>query len=182
VLAAGASTRMGALGPKALLPTREGDTFLERAVTRAAAVSADPILVVTGAHPLTPPPGARAVHNPAWPQGQLSSLQAALRALPPDACDGLLVVLVDHPLVTAETFTRLADAFRTTGAPLVRPTHAGRRGHPIVVAARLFPELLAADPDQGARPVFNRHLSAAVDVPVDDPGIFADLDTPADLP
>lgn len=182
VLAAGASTRMGALGPKALLRTREGDTFLERAVTRAEAVQADPVLVVTGAHPLPVPSGARAVHNADWARGQLSSLQTALRALAPQHLDALLVVLVDHPLVTAATFERLVETFATTAAPLVRPLHAGRRGHPIVIASALFTELLAADPDAGARPVFQRHAAWAVDVAVDDAGILADLDTPADLP
>lgn len=172
---------MGALGPKALLRTREGDTFLERAVARAAAVHADPVLVVTGAHPLPMPEGARAVHNPDWPRGQLSSLQVALRELEPQPIDALLVVLVDHPLVEAATFDRLVETFATTSAPLVRPAHAGRRGHPIVIARALFPELLAADPDAGARPVFLRHAAEAVDVAVDDAGILADLDTPADL-
>lgn len=172
---------MGVLGPKALLPTREGDTFLERAVARCQAVGAAPILVVTGAHALPAPPGARLVPNPAWPGGQLTSLQAALRALPPAGCDALLVVLVDHPRVVAATFARLVETFAATGAPLVRPVHAGRRGHPIVVAAALFAELLAAAPDDGARPVFARHAARAVDVAVDDPGVLADLDTPADL-
>jgi len=183
VLAAGASTRMGALGPKALLRTREGETFLERAVARCTAVRADPILVVTGAHALSAPPPAQVVPNPDWPRGQLSSLQAALRVLPAREHDALLVVLVDHPLVSDATFHRLVHALATTpGAALIRPVHEGRRGHPIVVARALFAELLAASPDGGARAVFVRHAAHVVDVPVDDPGVLADLDTPSDLP
>jgi CTP:molybdopterin cytidylyltransferase MocA len=182
VLAAGASTRMGALGPKALLLTREGDTFLERAVARCAGVRADPILVVTGAHALAAPPPAQVVPNPDWPRGQLSSLQAALRALRDRGHDALLVVLVDHPLVAATTFDHLLEALSgSPGASLIRPVHGGRRGHPIVVTRALFAELLAAPPDGGARPVFTRHAAHAVDVPVDDPGILADLDTPPDV-
>lgn len=182
VLAAGASARMGALGPKALLRTREGETFLERAVARCASVEADPILVVTGAHALSAPPPAQVVPNPDWPRGQLSSLQAALRVLPAHGPEALLVVLVDHPLVALPTFEHLREALAGGGgAGLIRPVHKGRRGHPIVVTRALFAELLAAPPDGGARPVFNRHAAHAVDVPVDDPGILADLDTPADL-
>ena len=181
VLAAGASSRMGALGPKALLATELGDTFLERAVARCVHVGASPILVVAGAHPLVAPAPARVIRNDEWPRGQLSSLQAALAALPDGGCDGLLVTLVDHPLVAASTFARLADEFTATRAPLVRPVHAGRRGHPIVIRADLFAELTAAPTDRGARPVFSRHAARAVDVVVDDPGIHADLDTPEDL-
>jgi len=172
---------MGALGPKALLRTREGDTFLERAVARCASVGATPLLVVTGAHPLVAPPPASVVENSDWPLGQLSSLQAALASLPTDGCDGLLVALVDHPLVAASTFVRLVEEFTSTRAPLVRPLHEGRRGHPIVIGADLFAELAAARPEDGARPVFARHAARAVDVVVDDPGIHADLDTPEDL-
>lgn len=178
ILAAGASTRMGALGPKALLRTPEGDTFLERAVARCVHVGAAPILVVTGAHPLPVPSPALEVPNPDWPLGQLTSLQAALRALPADV-DALFVVLVDHPHVKPETFARIAEALHAGAAPFVRPMHAGRRGHPIVIARALFAELAAAAPDAGARAVLQRH--AGIDLPVDDAGVLRDLDTPADL-
>jgi len=38
----------------------------------------------------------RFVINPEWEKGQLSSVKAALRSLPPGT-DGMLLCLIDHP-------------------------------------------------------------------------------------
>jgi len=40
------------------------------------------------------------VINHEWEKGQLSSIQAALRSLPPGT-DGMLLCLIDHPLVSS---------------------------------------------------------------------------------
>lgn len=167
--------------PKALLRLPEGDTFLERVVRLAAGAGADPVVVVTGAHPLVAPPPARAIHNPDWALGQLSSLRVGLAAVALTSFDGALVALADHPLVRPETFVALVETFARTGAPVVRPVHAGRRGHPVVFAACLFDELRRAELEAGARPVVARHEGHAVDVQVDDPGVVTDLDTREDL-
>jgi CTP:molybdopterin cytidylyltransferase MocA len=77
LLAAGEGSRFG--GPKALIEL-DGQTLAERGVGLLRAGGADPILVVTGAVPLSVP-GAYTVHNPDWRTGMGSSLGAALNAL-----------------------------------------------------------------------------------------------------
>jgi molybdenum cofactor cytidylyltransferase len=61
-----------------------------------------------------------------------------------------------------------------------RPVYQGRGGHPPLIARSLFDRLAAcADVEGGARSV----LAAAdtIDMPVDDPGVVRDVDTPRDL-
>jgi CTP:molybdopterin cytidylyltransferase MocA len=119
----------------------------------------------------------RLVRNPDASRGQLSSLLAGLDAL---AAGPVLVTPVDLPLVTPDTVRRLIDAWRATGAPIVRPERAGRHGHPVLFSESILAELRAADLAAGARPVIEAHRHQVVDVPVDDAGAFDDIDTPED--
>lgn len=173
ILAAGASTRMGS--PKALLTTPEGATFVEAilATLRAAGVESVRVVAAPGASPV-----ADAVINPDPSRGMLSSVQCGLRALPA-SCDAVLLWPVDHPLVTTGTVASMIDAFRAGDPPLVIPVHDRRRGHPVLFARRLVPELLAADPGIGARGVVHAHPDR-LELAVEDPGVVADVDTPDD--
>jgi molybdenum cofactor cytidylyltransferase len=176
VLAAGASTRMGR--PKALLVHR-GRSFVRCAVDLAA--GCDPIVVVTGAVDLADldlGPALR-VHNPTWPQGQLSSLQRGLAALadPP----GLLVLTVDRPHVRPATVAALLAAFAGDPAGVWQPAHAGRRGHPIVYPASLVSALRGLPADASPRDLLGRHPHLRRSLDVDDPAVLDNLDRPADL-
>jgi molybdenum cofactor cytidylyltransferase len=180
VLAAGESRRMGF--PKALLPI-QGATFVEYIVGRLLLTRVEDIYVVLGAHrerivaavDVTP---AQVVINPDWELGQLSSLQAGLRALPDGKYDAALMALVDHPLIEPGVVDAVVAAFEETHRLVVVPVHDGRRGHPVLFAARLFPELLAAPLNEGARAVVWAHAAEVLEVPVPAPGVLADIDTP----
>jgi molybdenum cofactor cytidylyltransferase len=169
ILAGGESRRMGR--PKALLAYR-GSTFLEHLVELLLEFC-DPVLCVTGAHDaeIRAAVTARLVYNPEWGHGQLTSLQAGLRALPP-ATERVLFTLVDHPAVERATIARL----RTSSAPVSIPRHAGRRGHPVLFDAALIPEFLALPADRSARDVLERHAAKIEYMDVEDPSVLADID------
>ena len=57
----------------------------------------------------------------------------------------------------------------------------GQRGHPVAFGGALGDELARLDGDEGARSLLARHAERLVAVPVGDPGIFRDVDTPSDL-
>src|SRR5580700_9548145 len=101
ILAAGESRRMNS--PKALLPYR-GSTFAAHLVEATRHPRIGITRVVIGANAsaicdkLQVDPGF-VVENPDWRQGQLSSIQSAIRSLPPDETDGLILCPVDHPLI-----------------------------------------------------------------------------------
>lgn len=178
ILAAGESSRMGF--PKALLPFR-GATFLEHLV-HLLIERVNPLLVVVGHDAdriraaVHLPETVRVLTNADYKLGQLSSLRTAIRALEGSAAAGLLVAPVDHPCIGPEVLDALLRVFVTEQPEVLVPTFGGRRGHPVIFSPRLFPELLAAPLDQGARAVVHRH--AVREVPVSDEGILADIDDP----
>jgi CTP:molybdopterin cytidylyltransferase MocA len=175
ILAGGESRRMGF--PKALLEFR-GETFLDRLIRTFGAHCA-PVVAVLGAEAGRIRAGLQAaalatiVENPNWRQGQLTSMQAGLRAIPADA-RGVLFTLVDHPNVRPETVAALVQQ----DARLAIPRYQGRRGHPIYFSRELAAEFLALDPASTARAVRERHAAEIRYVEVDDPGILDDVDDP----
>ena len=179
VLAAGSSSRIGR--PKALLPL-EGTTFLSRILATLRASGVPTVRVVLGHHAeeiraaVTLPADA-AVVNPTPEAGMLSSVRRGVRALPEEV-DGFLLWPVDHPTVLPDTVRKLIDAFRAGSSPIVVPVHAGRRGHPVLFAARVKDEILRAPDALGARAVVAAHEDAVRAVEVHDPGVLADVDTP----
>ncbi|MGH7924542.1 MAG: nucleotidyltransferase family protein [Candidatus Binatus sp.] len=182
ILAAGESCRMGY--PKPLLQI-EGRTFIEQIAETMLAI-VPRLVIVIGAHRervrAAIPRDARIaiIENPNYSRGQLSSLKIGLGALQPDS-SGALVHLGDHPMVRAETFQAIADAYKHTGKPIVIARHDGRRGHPVIFDRALFAELLSAPEEEGAHQVVNADASRVEYVDLPDPGINLDLDTPADL-
>jgi molybdenum cofactor cytidylyltransferase len=80
----------------------------------------------------------------------------------------------------ARTIGAVVEAYRRTHSPIVRPVSHGRHGHPVLFARAVFDELRHADPALGAKAVVRAHAQDLVNVPVDDDGACADIDTPAD--
>ena len=120
------------------------------------------------------------LHNPQYPLGQLSSLQVALRHLEKQPVEGVLVCLVDHPAINRSVVRMILEKFRSTGMPVVIPTHRGRRGHPVLFARSVFGELLEAPLEEGARRVVRDHAAEIELVEVGWEGILWDIDQPAD--
>jgi CTP:molybdopterin cytidylyltransferase MocA len=115
--------------------------------------------------------------NLAYESGMLSSVQCGIASLPPGS-DAFLIWPVDHPLVRVETVDGLVEAFVRTRPALVLPVRGDRRGHPVLFAAALAAELMAAPVSRGARAVVGAHTDDRVELAVDDDGVVADIDTP----
>jgi len=147
ILSGGASSRMGS--PKALL-AYQGRPFLEHLLEVATHPQIGVRRVVLGADA---EPIAKAIHlkadeiviNAEWEKGQLTSIQAALRSLP-SRTDGILLCLIDHPLISASLIEEWVEQVYKSGKPSVLPVDEGRRGHPLIFAASLYDELLRAPP------------------------------------
>ena len=112
-------------------------------------------------------------------RGMGSSLSAAIATWP--LLDGWVVALGDMPKVDRGTIQAIVAALQG-GAVIAAPYGPdGQRGHPVGFSSKLRNELVALDGDVGARMVLMRHSDAIVRIETDDPGIFVDVDTPADL-
>jgi len=185
---------MGA--PKALVTVR-GKTFLAHLLDAAQHPKIGLLRVVLGSgeeeiRRALNLPDEIVVLNPDWQRGQLSSIQAALRALAPDArndaafaataLDGILLCPVDHPLVSRALVASLVAAFYSAARPpIVVPTFRSRRGHPVIFARSLFAELLLAPPDEGARAVVWAHAGEVAEVPTEEEGVVLNLNDPETL-
>jgi CTP:molybdopterin cytidylyltransferase MocA len=166
LLAAGAGSRYGM--PKVLA---EQGRWLNAAVAALTGGGCADIVVVLGAAVVEVPAPARAVVADDWAEGLSASLRAGIRALDADLA---VITLVDIPDVGADAVRRVLAAASETG--LARAVYAGRPGHPVVIARRFWPDLLAAvQGDTGAGP-FLRARTDVVDVECGDLATGADID------
>lgn len=184
ILAAGASSRMGR--DKALLPWL-GGTFLSAAI-RALQPLSDLVIVVAGtnAQELAPIVNAYAaflVVNPNPERGQFSSLKTGLQEVLNRGRDAAIVTLVDRPAAAVATIDRLKNTFLTAGDPpwAVVPEYAGKHGHPIVIGREMMTAFLDAPASSSAREVEHSLQDHILYLPVDDPLVTANVDTPEDF-
>lgn len=182
ILAAGLSTRME--GFKPLMPLR-GKTLIENAIDSVLCGGAEQVVVVTGHHAetlealLTRSYAGRVipVRNPNYAvTDMLRSIQIGCGAMP--QCDAFFLLPGDMPVVRQSTFRKLRQA-RTPGS-IVFPTLEGYRKHPPLVDATLIPEILTFQKEGGLRQLWKQHETVIHTVPVDDEGVWVDLDTQED--
>lgn len=175
--------------PKALLPAPGGRSFVASIVRAFAAAGVTDIVIVTGRdHEKVvdairdddPPVGPRFARNPDPSRGQLSSLWVGMDAAVRPDTPGLLVTLVDVPLIAPATVTAVLDTWQRTRAPIVRPAIEDRHGHPVLFDRTVFKELRESPLDQGAKAVVRRHEREVVNVRVTDERSLVDVDTPLD--
>jgi molybdenum cofactor cytidylyltransferase len=187
ILAGGASTRMGE--PKALLPDPDGVPFVLRVVQTLTTAGLADIAVVTGPdHDAIvevlrrdrTAAAVRVVRNPAPERGQLSSLLCGLEAVDSPVVEGVLVTLVDVPMVAVSTVIAVTDAWRSRRAPIVRPAIGDRHGHPVIFDRRVFAALRQAPLEAGAKRVVRDWAREVENVMVEDQGCLVDVDTPDD--
>ncbi|HET9176656.1 MAG TPA: molybdopterin-binding/glycosyltransferase family 2 protein [Pseudolabrys sp.] len=184
VLAAGRSTRMGAVNK--MLAEIGGKPLVRIAAEQAVASHANPVIVVTGHErdkveaALTGLP-VRLVHNKDFTEGLGTSLKTGISNVPEDA-DAAIVCLGDMPQVDAALINRLIAAYDPArGALVVVPSIEGRRGNPVVWSRRFFHDLMTIQGDIGARHLIGNYAEAVVEVPVAGEAALTDVDTPESL-
>lgn len=190
ILAAGESSRMGR--DKALLPwpppaanAPSGDTFLSAAI-RLFTPYVDIVLVVAGKNaqqlaPIVYANGASLVVNPDPDRGQFSSLQTGLQEVLSRGRDAAMITLVDRPPVRVETIQTLQEAFTRAVRRYkwaVVPEYQGKHGHPILAARELIEAFLKAPDTSSARDIEHANQAQIEYLPLDDPWIAANVDTP----
>lgn len=182
ILAAGSSSRMGQ--PKQLLRVN-GEYMLDRTISIARKAGfARPVLVL-GACAGEICQKSKLVNlceivvNSQHEKGQSSSLITGVRHIL-GTCDGALFMLCDQPFLSAELIGKLAGAFTSRRPDLLYPVYRKQRGNPVILSRSVFPKLLNASGDQGARFLFQDTTLSSVAYDVDDPAILIDIDTPAE--
>jgi CTP:molybdopterin cytidylyltransferase MocA len=141
ILAAGSSRHLPFPKPLAVFG---GKTALAIAVENCEGLEIPLVVLGCDAKRVRPavPDKARVILNPAWRQGQLSSLLKALEHVPAKAA--FLIYPVDHPLLRKNTIRQLVRAFRARKSPqhIAVPSHKRVDGHPVIISAALRKEFL----------------------------------------
>lgn len=183
VLAAGMSTRMGQ--HKVVMPWDGRRTIIEQIVEQLILARVDHIAVITGHHApdvqrLVQRQGVETVYNAKYQSGEmLSSLKAGLKAMPAHI-SAALIVLGDQPRIQARIVNQVAMGYAESSKKIVAPSFQMRRGHPILIDRRLWPEIIDL-PDNGSlRTVMNAHREQIGYVNVDTDSVLRDVDTPED--
>jgi molybdenum cofactor cytidylyltransferase len=181
LLAAGSATRFGSDKLLHLLPhgvpiavqsarhlraVFEGDVF---AVVRPDAKDLSALFEKEGCHVV---PCERAA------DGMGASLACAVRAA--DAADAYLVALADMPFIRPSSIAAVRDEL-LKGAALAAPYFRARRGHPVGISSRFRGELARLQGDEGAKALLAHRSAEISKVPVGDPAVLRDIDTPGDL-
>jgi len=191
ILAAGDSSRMGR--DKALLPwppatrqTPSHETFLSAAI-RSLSLATEFVLVVVGKNeaalaPIIYAEGASLVVNLDPNRGQFSSLQVGLHEVLNRGRDAAMVTLVDRPPVSATTIQTLRDAFEAAEQNIwaVVPEFTGKHGHPYLVGREMMEAFLRVPATSIARDIEHENQKHIQYLPVDDPLVAININTPED--
>ena len=184
VLAAGESRRFGS--QKLLMPFGDS-TVLGCVIAALETAELSPIIVVVGADQAVADwversaRRARIAHNPDPGRGMLSSVRVGVAALPPEG-ERFVLALGDQPALEARDIARLLGEHKRLGKGIALPVHRGKRGHPVVFAARYRQEIMALDARPGGEARTLRHLIHAhhedvAEVDFDSDAVLRDLDT-----
>ena len=182
ILAAGNSSRMGS--DKALL-VWNGETFLSLAIRRLSTVC-DFVIVVGGRNsetlrPLVYQNAGYLATNPQPEQGQFSSLRIGLREVLDRGRDSAFITLVDRPAPPVEILELLRETFlhsRPEQTWAVVPEFRGKHGHPYIASREMIEAFLRAPQSSTAREVEHANQARILYVPVSDPNVAANLNTP----
>lgn len=181
LLAAGHSTRFGE--ENKLLAVIDGEPLVRRAARSLLAASLDDVVVVVGHQAGTVRDALEGLDvetriNPDHREGQSTSVRTGVEAARERGWDAVVFGLGDMPFVDPTSIDALVSAYRERDETVIAPSYEGARGNPVLFDRDHFDELSSVSGDRGGREIIAR---VGTLVPVDDPGVRADIDRQSDL-
>jgi molybdenum cofactor cytidylyltransferase len=171
LLAAGAGQRYGK--PKVLV-----DGWLDIAVRALRDGGCADVVVVLGAAEVTAPPGVCAVTARDWHAGLSVSVRAGLAQADRTKAEFAVLHVIDTPDVGAEVVARVLDHALASRGGLARAYFGDRPGHPVVLARRHWPGVLAAMSGDAGAGAYLRSRTDVEKVDCSDLASGCDVDEP----
>ena len=186
ILAAGRSSRLSPNIGHKLLALFDGVPLVRRVALRAIGSKAKHVYAVTGfrheeIESCLTGLGIAVVFNPAFASGMASSLITGLSAPGAMSHDGALILLADMPAIKVEDLDRLIMAFESSqGRSVIRASHAGTPGNPVILPKALYEQALALQADRGAKRLIETSDIDIMEVEIGEAATI-DVDTREDL-
>lgn len=181
LLAAGSATRFGSDKLLHLLP-HDVPIAVQSARHLKAVFGADVLAVVRPdakvLAELLRKEGCEVVPCERAADGMGASLACAVRAA--ETAEAYVVALADMPFIRPSSIAAVRDEL-LKGAALAAPYFRARRGHPVGISSRFRDELAGLRGDEGAKTLLAHRAAEIIKVPVGDPAVLRDIDTPSDL-
>ena len=179
LLAAGGSSRMGQ--PKQLLPWGE-QTLIEHQI-QTLLQTGKSVIVVLGAHadrisPVVEKFSVTVVVNDRWENGMGGSVACGITKLEQTEADadGILITLVDQPLIPLRHFEDMLNAFDVGVQQIIASTSAeGWLGVPALFDKCYFSELRNLQGEKGAKTLIQQYPNRVKPLECDE--IIKDIDT-----
>jgi molybdenum cofactor cytidylyltransferase len=186
LLAAGRGSRMGGGKQLKLWPTADGPKPLTCAAYDSICHVCDEMVIVLGheADAVRAVLAGRSYHaaESSADRPMFESIRAGLRAaIELDPQSTIILQPGDHPEIQFSTLEILIQSSLQRPGYAIIPEHAGRGGHPVLIPSPVVAALIAAECPEGLGQFWLEHPELCVRVPVDDPSIHRDVDSPADL-
>ena len=118
--------------------------------------------------------------NEEYKKGLSTSLKKGVSALP-EECDAAIIILGDMPKITSDLINSLIKNFDPKNNKYIAaPTYNGKRGNPILVGRKYFPDILNLKGDKGAKNILDKNSKYINNVPQKDSFSLIDIDTQKD--
>lgn len=181
LLAAGESRRMGEF--KQLLPYGE-KSFVVTCVDNLLASRIDELIVVTGhreaeVRQTLVDRNVKIVSNANYREGMSASIKCGVQAVN-ETSEAILIALADQPQIGTAVINQVIKVYEKDHPLIVIPVYNNKRGHPIILAARLKAEILAITAEVGLKQVVRAHQTEVVYAGVADDAVLVDFDYPED--
>jgi molybdenum cofactor cytidylyltransferase len=124
-------------------------------------------------------PRLQVVINRRYRRGQSQSLQAGLSAVY-QHFHSAMFLLGDQPRLRPVVIDHLLECFWKSQKSICVPVYRGIRGNPTIFRRSMYCKLMAIEGDVGARNVIRENPHCVLNVELDNPACFKDIDLPAD--
>ncbi len=180
ILAAGRSSRMGSTNK--LFLEYNSHTVVEEVLLQMLGSRLNEVIIITGFESerlrslLTAYESERLriIHNPRYMAGRAESIKCGVNHLTHDT-QAVLFMVADKPGVRTSLIDRSIETFFEAKPRILCVKTPDGRGHPIIFAHTLFPELLELDGDLVGEEIFRKYSGSVL--LLDDDRLQPDLDT-----